>query len=385
MKKALVMIVASLMVLSLLAVGCGGNGGSTSGSAAPPSQTTSTPAGGSSTAGGSEESRLLQGEWTIGWANSFAAAYGAAADNYIQAQSKRYPNVTLHMTNAQAEATKQVADIEDLILKGCDAIIILPIDASTLYNVKKQADDAGILVFSVVRNQEQQVGYELGPDMTNVGKNMAEHFLAKIPDGPINYCWLLGETGNVNNIESYEGFKATMAASGREINELDAKNHASSRAESKPIVEDWITAYGDEINVIACGNDESAMGALAALKEAGMENDVLVNGVNATIEFMDEMKTNPAASLSFVGSTGCFPAFEMALDILNGNGDLYQQKYSIPVVPISRDEAQEYLDMDLSGLYMLGELQPDVNPIFKTIKGTYPEIDALIELIPPLP
>lgn len=322
-------------------------------------------------------------KYVIGWSNCFAVAFGTAADSYVKNQFAKYPNVTLHMTNARNEAAKQVADIEDLMLKGCQAIIVFSIDASTLYNVLQQAANEGITVINVQRQQQKLAGRFVGPDMSKVGSTLAEHFLKKYGDKPFKYCWLLGETGNVTNIESKAGWDAAIAATGRkDIVQLDAKNSKSTRAESKTIVENWLTAYGDDLDFILSGNDEMAMGAIMALKEAGMDKKIQVTGVNATAEILPYVK-NGTVAMTFALATGAFPAVEMALDILSGNNAKYKQVYKIPVTPITQENLDKYYDLVVnSGLYMLGELQPDVNPIFINLKDEYPELEALKAMIP---
>jgi ABC-type sugar transport system substrate-binding protein len=334
--------------------------------------------------------RMMAGEgyskdrqYVIGWSNCFAVPFGSAADNYISAQFKKYPNVTLHMTNARGEAAKQVADIEDLLLKGCQAIIVFAIDASTLYNVLQQAANEGIKIINVQRQQQRLAGRFIGPDFSNVGQVLAEYFLKKFGDKPFKYCWLLGETGNVTNIENKAGWDAAIAATGRtDIIQLDAKNSRSSRADSKTIVENWLTAYGEDINVILSGNDEMAMGAIMALKEVNLDKKILVSGVNATAEILPYVKDGTVA-ITFTLATGAFPAVEMALDIVSGNDGKYKQTYKIPVTPVTIENLEQYYDKVIhSGLYMLGELQPDDNPIFMNLKDEYPELEALKAMIP---
>jgi len=324
-------------------------------------------------------------KFVVGWSNCFTVAYGAAADRYIQNQFKRYPNVTLHMTNAQSNAAKQIADIEDLIAKGCQAIIVFPIDTSTLNNLLKSAVESGIVIVEVQRKISEDIGYFVGPDFSIVGETVAKHFTGMFPNG-FKFCWLLGETGNATNIEAKAGFDRYIKEHNLtdKVIQLDAKNSASSRAETKTITENWIQAYGDEIDVIVGGNDETAMGAIAALEEAHMSDKVKVSGTAGTQEIFRYMKNGPC-TLTFAVSTGAFPAVEMTLDILSGHADRYKNIYRIPMSPITPENVADYYDMVVgTDLYMVGELQPKVNPVFKNIAALFPEFVPLMEQIPDL-
>lgn len=112
-----------------------------------------------------------------------------------------------------------------------------------------------------------------------------------------------------------------------------------------------------------------------------MSDKVKVSGINATAEILPYLVDGPV-DITFAVSGGTFPAVEMAIDILSGN-NVYADSYKIPIYPITPENIGSYYDLVMnSGLYMLGQLQPYENPIFQAITGTYPEIDALIDMIP---
>ena len=54
--------------------------------------------------------------------------------------------------------------------------------------------------------------------------------------------------------------------------------------------EDWITKFGEQVTVIPCCNDESAMGTLQAYTAAGLADNVHITGIDANQDALEEVK-----------------------------------------------------------------------------------------------
>lgn len=359
MKKVLALVM--VFMLLFFAVAC---------SKTPNESVTST----TTVAGGEEE--LI-----IGWAVPVLNMFNSGLDDYIQAQVKKYPFVTLHTVCAENDAVKQIADIEDLIAKGCQLIMVKAVDASTISNVLKQAQDKGIKIMLVQRTMDtENFDYFVGASMVEVGHMMGNYILSKLPNQGFNYCFLEGAAGGSTNLDIIKGVKEIFDATGRaDIIKLDGQNSKDARAETKTITENWITAYGDKIDAVLAVNDESIMGAIQAFNEAGWApDDVILCGCNATAEVMEYM-LDGTADMSFALAPGVFPGLEMAIDILRGNADKYQNWYEIPCFMVTSDNCDLYYDdVKANNAFMVGLLPPDKNPLFDDLENLYPELVPLL-------
>lgn len=186
-------------------------------------------------------------------------------------------DATLTVADAQNDAAKQVSDVEDMIQKGMDLILINPTDSEAVGAAVQSANDAGIPVITVDRNAESgDVVAHVASDNVAGGKLAGEYMVE-----------LVGEGGKVVELEGIPGASATRDR-GQGFNEaidgkLDvvAKQSANfDRAQGLTVMENILQDNKDIVAVFA-HNDEMALGAVQALNSAGL-NDVKVIGFDAT-------------------------------------------------------------------------------------------------------
>lgn len=186
-------------------------------------------------------------------------------------------DATLTVADAQNDAAKQVSDVEDMIQKGMDLILINPTDSEAVGAAVQSANDVGIPVITVDRNAESgDVVAHVASDNVAGGKLAGEYMVE-----------LVGEGGKVVELEGIPGASATRDR-GQGFNEaidgkLDvvAKQSANfDRAQGLTVMENILQDNKDIVAVFA-HNDEMALGAVQALNSAGL-NDVKVIGFDAT-------------------------------------------------------------------------------------------------------
>ncbi|MGE9213227.1 ribose ABC transporter substrate-binding protein RbsB [Exiguobacterium aurantiacum] len=186
-------------------------------------------------------------------------------------------DATLTVADAQNDAAKQVSDVEDMIQKGMDLILINPTDSEAVGAAVQSANDAGIPVITVDRNAESgDVVAHVASDNVAGGKLAGEYMIE-----------LVGEGGKVVELEGIPGASATRDR-GQGFNEaidgkLDvvAKQSANfDRAQGLTVMENILQDNKDIVAVFA-HNDEMALGAVQALSSAGLK-DVKVIGFDAT-------------------------------------------------------------------------------------------------------
>jgi len=191
----------------------------------------------------------------------------------------------LLVTDAQDSVSTQINDIEDLIQRGVQVLIVNPTDSDAVVPAVMAANAAGVPVIAVDRGvgAGAQVAYYIASDNV-AGGGAAGEFV----------CEMLGGSGPVVELEGIPGVSATRER-GQGFNEYLAANCPGivivarqtanfNRAEGLTVMENILTAQ-PEIAAVFAHNDEMALGALQAIEASG--RDILVVGFDATDDAVD--------------------------------------------------------------------------------------------------
>ena len=387
MKKLLTCMLTFCMVITLAACNSPVSTAKPADSTAPTTPSTNASQssdGGTSSPAENPPYMLAEGKTLkIGWSCHEWSPYNTALDEYIHRTIDKLSGgrAEIITVSADGDALKQLADVEDLITHDVDVIIIKAQDETTCANALGEAREKGIKVIVLQRRMlTENYDFFFGPLMDGVAKEMAEACLKKFPNGNFNYCFLEGNATGANDLELVavleQAFKDSELPG---IVKLDGQTCANSRALSKQITEDWITAHGEKIDLIICANDELRIGAEQAIAESGINKMIYTTGINAVTEAIDSVKDGQCIYTA-AGNPGVFPACEIMIAIANGTADKYSREIGIGLTGITPDNIMQHYDqVKASNLYMLGLLPPAQNPLYVSLaeKG-YPEFMELI-------
>ena len=178
--------------------------------------------------------------------------------------------------DAQNDAAKQTNDVEDLIQKGVDVVVINPTDSDAVASAVSAANAANVPVITVdrVANSGKVVSHIASNNIE--GGQMASDYIRE----------LVGEGANVAELEGILDLLLLVARKGfhnvaDKSLKVVAKQAADfDRAKGLSVMENILQANSD-IKAVFAHNDEMALGALEALKSAG-KTDVVVVGFDAT-------------------------------------------------------------------------------------------------------
>ncbi len=179
--------------------------------------------------------------------------------------------------DAQDDSSKQLANVEDLITKKVDVIIINPTDSDAVGAAVKAANKANIPVITVDRSaNEGEVATHIASDNVAGGKLAGEYLLE-----------LVGENAKVVELEGIPGASAAVdrgagfneAVKGK-LNIVARQTANFNRGEGLSVMENILQANKDIVGVFA-HNDEMALGAIAAIEAADLKN-IYVIGFDAT-------------------------------------------------------------------------------------------------------
>ncbi len=187
--------------------------------------------------------------------------------------------ITIANSNSQTQAN----DVDNLLTKGIDVLVIAPHDATQAASMVDKAKAQNIPVISYDRLiNSDKIDLYISHQVPVIGRKMAEYAVEKIPKG--NYVLVYGAATDNNALimkkEQDEILKPY-------VDKGDIKIVANQNAddwkadEALKIVENALTKSGDSVDAVIASNDGTAGGAIAALETKGLAGKVLVTGQDA--------------------------------------------------------------------------------------------------------
>jgi ABC-type sugar transport system substrate-binding protein len=230
--------------------------------------------------------------------------------------------ITLKFHDSQNDLARQVAGFRQFNEDPEVNVIVLAALEPTGWNeLLQETKDAGKIVILEDRRidaPEDLYATYVGSDFVEEGRKAAVEMCRLLEGSEKKNVWeLVGDVGSSAATDRGKGFRETMDKCGIIITE--SQTAGWSAAEGKMVMEDWLGKSTDVQGVFA-HNDEMALGAIEALKEAGLEpgSDIKIVSVDATRPAFDAML---AGELNV--TVECNPdiapqAYEAALKALNG-------------------------------------------------------------------
>lgn len=245
--------------------------------------------------------------------------------------------VTLDVTNAGGDAAKQVSDIQDLLAKGVDALIVAPASSSATNSVCKQALGQGIPVIVVnaeVTDKSSFVGF-VGTDATAFGYTLGKWLVAKL-NGKGNIIVLDGTAGNMINQQREDGLKKAIAElpdGGTNIKILATYHADWAYDKGKQSAEQALAAY-PKIDGVWSQGGAMTQGAIEAFQAAGRPLVPMTGEDNNG--FLKLWQKNSTKSFSSIAASEptwqSAVALDEALDALAGKSILRMNYIAIPTI-----------------------------------------------------
>ena len=199
--------------------------------------------------------------------------------------------ISLVVTDAQGQTAKQVSDVEDLIARRVSVILLAPREFEGLTPALEAAKKANIPVILVDREAAGTAGVDyvtfLGSNFVEQGRRAAD-WLAKSTGGKAEIVELTLTPGSSVARDRAAGFKEEIAKY-PDMHIIASQTGDASRAKGRAVMENLVQSLGKKITAIYAHNDEMALGAIQALKDAGMKPGagvtvVSVDGERAALE-----------------------------------------------------------------------------------------------------
>ncbi|MBG9986363.1 substrate-binding domain-containing protein [Facklamia sp. DSM 111018] len=196
--------------------------------------------------------------------------------------------IELIVTDAQNSPETQLTDIENILAKSPDALIIDPTDSDAIIPAVELANEAGVPVFTMDRQTNGgEVISHIGYDAIKSGKLAGEYLVEQL-GGKGKVVELQGIMGTNVAQDRSEGFNSIISEN-PDMEIVSQQSANFDRAEALTVMENILTA-NPEINGLYAANDEMLLGAMEAIEAAGRTDEIIVIGCDGLDETLEGIK-----------------------------------------------------------------------------------------------
>jgi D-xylose transport system substrate-binding protein len=233
------------------------------------------------TAETTEETEAASGEGvTVGvsWNNYNEERWAKSDEPAIQAALEE-AGASYISSDAGSSETQQLADVENLISQGADAIIILAQDGTAILPAVQSALEQGVPVVAYDRLIEDPGALYITFDNVEVGRMQAQVIQELVPEG--NYVFIKGNQADANADFLRGGQQEVLQEAedaGDIVNVGESYTDNWDPAIAQRNMEQILTQNDNDVDAVVASNDGTAGGVVAALEAQGLAGQVPVSG-----------------------------------------------------------------------------------------------------------
>jgi len=285
---------------------------------------------------------------------TLGAPYFAAQANAVKRRAAELGVKQVIATEAHDDMNKQLADVEDLLSKNIDLLILNPKDPKGLVPATKAATKAGVPVVimdSTIDSSADFVTLVQSNNQAN-GELVGEWLAGQMRGKPVRMALISGTQGNPVGKERRQGvFRGIVEQQLRDGNragfEIMTQGWGNWAHEGGlKAMEDILVAQPD-VNILLCENDSMCLGAMKAIAESGRSGKILVlaaaDGQKEAYEAI--MKGQYGATGLNNPTLVANAAVESALKYLSGQRDLPRLQYTQAAV-ITKENVDKFYRAD---------------------------------------
>lgn len=257
----------------------------------------------------------------------------------VDQMKKAFPDLQF-VVAAASDATKQVNDVEDLVAQGIDALVILPFESEPLTEPVKQAKAQGVFITTVDRGLAEE-GIEdlyVGGNNPQYGVIAAQYFKKKFPDGA-KIVVMRGIPTTIDNVR-IDAFKKDLEGSKVQILDMQFANWNPDKGFE--VMQDFLQKH-DSIDGVWAGDDDAALGAMEAIKQANRPKPIAVlggSGMNKVVKMVQDGGGMVDADI-FYPPTLIIPAIELTAMRAATQAPI-RGRYILDSPLITKDNAAEF-------------------------------------------
>lgn len=256
---------------------------------------------------------------TVGFSQIGSESGWRAAETSVTKQEAEKRGIDLKFADAQQKQENQIKAIRGFIAQGVNAILVAPVVATGWDDVLGEAKEANIPVILLDRGIDASQDLYLtsvASDQVHEGAVAAQWLIDTIKDKPCNVVELEGTVGSSPAINRKKGFDDAVAKVPT-IKIIRSQTGDFTRSKGKEVMEGFIKAEdgGKNICAVYAHNDDMMVGAIQAMKDAGLKpgSDILTVSIDAVPDIFAAIAAGEANATVELTPNMAGPAFD-ALD-----------------------------------------------------------------------
>jgi ribose transport system substrate-binding protein len=213
----------------------------------------------------------------------------AALTENAREEAARYDDVEFILLEGTNDSATQVTQVEQLIAEEPDVLVILPHEGDALTPIAQEAMDAGIPVVNVDREFSDQSAYRtwIGGDNYGIGYSAGNYFAEQLNcEG--NVVEIQGLAGISVTDERTRGFAEAIEQCDGGI-EIVAQQPADFVPDRGLQVMEAILSAQSDIDAVYTHDDDMAEGVVAAIENAGREDEMFLTGAGGSSAAFDRI------------------------------------------------------------------------------------------------
>lgn len=229
---------------------------------------------------------------------SLASSFWLSMTYGVEDEAKKLGAQVIKLdAGGDSNSAQQIAQIQDLMQRGVDAIIVGATNGDAVKAVVEQATGKGIPVIGLSSPPNTPTLTAIvGADHYDMGRLQAR-CLGAAMGGKGEVAMLAGPSGQIWADDRAKGFKETLAKDYPGIKVIAENRLGDNRNAALQTTEDWVQRFPDLTGVYAA-TDDMAAGAIAALKSAGRMKQVHVSASNFSPSAQQLIKAGELACTS---------------------------------------------------------------------------------------
>ncbi|GAA1273397.1 ribose import binding protein RbsB [Planotetraspora silvatica] len=287
------------------------------------------------------------GSYTIGVANfTLGGPYFSGMDKAIAAEAKKKGKIEVISTDANGDAAKLASNVEDLLSKNVDAVIISggPLEsAPAALNAIKTAGKPVVLVDRKFQTGEYTSW--IGPDNEAIGRQNGEFLAQKLPDGGKVAIIKGGPADNSIGLARTNGVKSVLQSK-TGITLVEAPDFGNWGSDGGLTVMESLLATDSDLKAVFCENDAMCLGAQRAIADAGKSDQIIIAGVDGQAEALKAILDGTNYLVTGLNDADVIGAMglDRAVEILGGAQ--VEKDTVVPSPMITKENAAKYQNPD---------------------------------------
>ncbi|SJN57178.1 galactofuranose ABC transporter, galactofuranose-binding protein YtfQ [Vibrio ruber] len=260
---------------------------------------------------------LLAKTLTVGFSQIGSESGWRAAETSVAKTEAEKRGINLKISDAQQKQENQIKAVRSFIAQGVDAIFIAPVVQTGWEPVLEEARDYDIPVFLLDRgitvDDDSLYMTSVAADSVHEGEVAGNWLIDKVNGKKCNVVELQGTVGASVALDRKAGF-ANAIGKVSNVKIIRTQSGDFTRSKGKEVMESFIKAEDNGKNICAvyAHNDDMAIGAIQAIKEAGLKpgSDILIVSIDGVPDIFKAMIAGEANASVELTPNMAGPAFD---------------------------------------------------------------------------